>query len=107
MKALETIKNHPVIAVLSNKYVWSTLLFAVWMTFLDTNSYLIHRELDTEIEKLDKGISYYQEQITLQVKRLEDVETQPEALERFARETYWMHRPGEEVVLIENTVSID
>jgi hypothetical protein len=21
-------------------------------------------------------------------------------LERFARETYWMHRPGEEVVLV-------
>jgi hypothetical protein len=23
-------------------------------------------------------------------------------LERFARETYWMHRPGEEVVLVES-----
>jgi cell division protein FtsB len=86
--------------ILINKYVLTLVAFAIWMVFLDSNSYLIQRELDTEIEELDAGIAFYEQDISWQVRRLKEVENNPEVLERFARETYWMHRPGEEVVLV-------
>lgn len=86
--------------ILINKYVLTLVAFAIWMVFLDSNSYLIQRELDTEIEELDAGIAFYEQEISWQVRRLKEVENNPELLERFARETYWMHRPGEEVVLV-------
>ena len=85
-----------------NKYVLTAGAFAVWMVFLDSNSYLIQRELDAELTELDAGIAFYEHEISWQVRRLQDVEKNPELLERFARETYWMHRPGEEVVLVES-----
>lgn len=89
--------------ILGNKYFLTAAAFAVWMTFLDSNSYLIQRELNAELEELNAGISFYEREISWQVRRLQDVETNPELLERFARETYWMHRPGEEVVLVESS----
>jgi hypothetical protein len=86
--------------ILINKYVLTLVAFAIWMVFLDSNSYLIQRELDTEIEELDAGIQFSEQEISWQVRRLKEVENNPELLERFARETYWMHRPCEEVVLV-------
>ena len=40
-------------------------------------------------------------QLRFMEKRLNELESDPKQLEKFARETYWMHRPGEEVLLVE------
>ena len=39
--------------ILSNKYIWVSLSFIVWMTFLDNYSYFDHRILDKEINELN------------------------------------------------------
>ena len=36
------------------KYLIISVAFLIWMTFLDTNSLLIHAELNREIKKLKK-----------------------------------------------------
>ena len=36
------------------KYVIITVGFVIWMTFLDTNSFQIHNELNNEIDMLEK-----------------------------------------------------
>lgn len=79
----------------------ATLIFAVWMLFLDANSWLIHRELSKEIDDLEDGIEFYQTELEKNKKELEELESNPEKLEKFAREKYWLHRDGEEVTLIE------
>ena len=43
-----------VAAIFSSIYVIVLTGFVVWMVFFDTNSFLIHRELNQEIEKLEK-----------------------------------------------------
>ncbi len=75
--------------------------FIVWMFFLDVNSYLIHHELDQEIEELEESIKYYNSEITKDKKQLEELNSEPDKLEKFAREQYWMKKPGEEIFLIE------
>ena len=35
------------------------IAFIIWMLFFDENSYLIHRELNTEIKKLEESTKYY------------------------------------------------
>ncbi len=87
--------------IISNKYVLSTVTFLVWMLFLDVNSYLIHHELNHEIEELEENIQYYQSEIARDRKQLEELTSDLEKLEKFAREQYWMNRPGEEIYLIE------
>lgn len=88
-------------SIATNKFVLATLGFVVWMLFLDVNSYLIHHELDNEIEELEESIDYYQSEIEHDKKKLEELTTDPEKLEKFAREQYWMHKRGEEIYIIE------
>ena len=87
--------------VVTNKYFLATLFFAVWMLFLDVNSYLIHRDLNTQIDKLEKSINFYQGEIKRDKRQLEELTSEPEKLKKFARENYWMKEPGEEIYLID------
>lgn len=86
---------------LSNKYVLVTLFFVVWMAFLDSNSALIQWELDARLQALEDGIQFYQHELEDTQRQLDELASDPEKLEKFARENYWMHRPGERVALVD------
>ena len=86
---------------LRSKYVLAGLLFAVCMLFLDSNNLFIQWELSQEVRALEDGVEYYRKELTQTQRRLNELESDPKQLEKFARETYWMHRPGEEVMLVE------
>ena len=85
---------------LSNKYMWSLSFFAVWMLFLDNYSYFDHRVLDNQIEELEDNKTYYQEEIKkdeAQIKQLKN----PEQIEKYAREKYYMKNDSEDIYIIE------
>ena len=46
------------------KYLIILFAFLFWITFLDTNSLLIHAELNSEIKKLKKRVSYQRDLTT-------------------------------------------
>ncbi len=74
--------------------------FIVLMLFFDENSYLIHKELDNEIEKLEKTTDYYKKEIKKDKKKIEELDNS-ETLEKFAREEYKMKKENEDIYLIE------
>ncbi len=81
------------------------LIFLVWMLFFDGNSWLIHRELNADKEKLKGNIDFFEneiEQDQSQIVKLQD----SAGLERFAREEYLMKKPNEEIYIIEYEDSI-
>lgn len=91
--------------IIGNKYFLLLVLFAVWMLFLDSNSWLVHRELNQQIEEMESNKEYYKSQIrkdTAVINSLND----PEELERFAREKYHMKRENEEIYIIEYSDSL-
>ena len=85
---------------LTNKYVLATLFFSFWMLFVDRSSLVIQSELDSKLKALNDGINFYQKELTHTENQIEALSSDPEKLERFARETYWIHKPGEQVILI-------
>ncbi|MGK0406475.1 MAG: cell division protein FtsB [Roseivirga sp.] len=87
--------------VLLNKYVLSIIIFAIWMSLLDVNSWVIHRELNQEISDLQTSITHYKSEITKDQKQLKELNSAPENLEKFAREQFHLLNPGEEIYLIE------
>lgn len=95
------VAMHRIPPFLRNKYVLAGLLFSVWMLFLDSNNLRIQWELDQEVRALQDGVRFYRSELEKTQNRLTELESDPVQLEKFARETYWMHRPGEEVLLVE------
>lgn len=85
--------------LLKNKYTIITVGFLVWMTFLDSNSWLAQKALSDEISKLKAEKKYYQDQIEADKKSLESLR-KPEYMERFAREKYYMKKDDEVVFIV-------
>lgn len=81
------------------------ILFLVWMVFFDTNSYLIHRELNKEIDGLKDNTEFYQEQINLDKSFIEKMDDNEE-MEKFARERYYLKKENEDIYIIEHEDSI-
>ncbi|MGD1946856.1 MAG: septum formation initiator family protein [Croceivirga sp.] len=86
--------------VFTNTYILVLTLFVIWMLFFDTNSFLIHRELQKEINKLEDQKDYLKKEIEKDKKQLNELKD-PKALEKYAREKYYMKKENEEVFLIE------
>ena len=81
------------------------IIFIVWMLFFDTNSYLIHQELDSSIEKLENQKKTFQEEIKKDKAFIEKMKDSNE-LEKFAREKYYLKRENEDIYIIENQDSL-
>ncbi len=85
---------------LSNKYVWVLLFFCTWMIFLDNYSYFDHRILDQQIEDLEDNAAYYKEEIKKDKENIKQLKN-PEQIEKYAREKYYMKKDSEDIYIIE------
>jgi len=94
------VKPNRWLPYLKNKYVWVLLFFCVWMLFLDNYSQLEHRVLNKEIKELETNKKYYQDEIRKdqqQINALKD----PNQVEKYAREKYYMKRQNEDIYVID------
>ena len=105
MKLFSKIKNNKWVRIISNKYLIITVLFIIWMIFFDTNSFLIHQELNNDIKKLEKNKEEYLEEIMNDKLFIEKMKDSSE-IEKFAREQYYLKRKNEEIYLIEHEDSV-
>ncbi len=85
---------------LKNKYVWVLLFFISWMLFLDNYSYFDHRILDQQINELKDNKEYYQTEIKKDQEKIKELNN-PEEIEKYAREKYFMKKDSEDIYLIE------
>ena len=98
---MKLFEKYPALKWLTNKYALTGLGFVIWMIFLDANNYFIHAELDQQIENLENDIEFYEETLAEERELLQQLETNPEAFERYARENFGMHKEGETITIIE------
>lgn len=85
-----------------NAYWLVTIVFFA-LTFVMGDSSLYKRyTYDEKIRSLEKEIKHYQKEIEINSKKLNDLHTDKEGLERFAREKYFMKKPNEDVYIIKN-----
>ncbi len=83
-----------------SKYLIIGALFILWMLFFDTNSWLVHRELNQEITKIEDNKQYYLNQISKDKKLVKKLQDTVE-LQKFARETYFLKKENEDIFIIE------
>ncbi len=97
---LKDLRKKKWFKVFTNMYVLVLTVFVIWMVFFDTNSLLIHLELRKEIKKLEKQQEFLTTEIAKDKKVLKKL-SDPEELEKFAREQYYLKKKDEEIYLIE------
>ena len=82
------------------KYLIISIAFLIWMTFLDTNSLLIHAELNREIKKLKNKRNALSEEILKDKSLIEKLDN-IDSLEHYAREKYNLKKENEDIFIIE------
>lgn len=82
---------------------WLVTIGFFLLTFTTGDSSLYQRYMyDEKIRNLEKEIKHYQKEIEINSKKLHDLRTDKEGLERFAREEYYMKRANEDIFIIKN-----
>jgi cell division protein FtsB len=92
-----------ILPVISNRYFLVALGFAIWMLFFDQRDFFQQKERAGELNKLEAAKKYYQDEITKTKKQLDNLQNNPAAIEKFARERYLLKREGEEVYMFEDS----
>jgi cell division protein DivIC len=93
-------KNTSWFKIISNKYILITLFFIIWMLFLDNYSYLDYRYLNNQENALEDNKTYYQQEIEKDTKNIKLIKN-PDQIEKYAREKYFMKKDSEDVYIIE------
>ena len=94
------VGRNPILRFLGNRYFIVSVLFVVWMIFLDNYSLLDTRILDKEIQEFEDNKKYYQDEIKLDEEKIKLLKN-PDRIEKYAREKYYMKRDSEDIYIIE------
>ena len=81
-----------VISFLRNKYILSSLVFLIWLFFFDNNDIITQIRLRKKISQMREDKGYYLKEIQSTKKELYLLMTDPDNLEKFAREKYLMKK---------------
>ena len=91
---------YPILKILGNRYVIVLVFFTVWMLFLDNTSYIEHNILNKQLDELEDNKKYYQGEINKDGENIKLLKN-PDQIEKYAREKYYMKRDSEDIYIIE------
>ena len=82
------------------KYVLVCVIGIVIIGFMGDNSVLGHLRNKYEISELEKQIGQYNEQTERDMKRIRELDRDPKAIEKIARENYFMKTDDEDIFVL-------
>ncbi len=87
-------------AILKNKYLLVTLAFLSWMFFFDNNDIVSQVQLRMKLSEYRNKKEYYEQKIAEVKSEKQELLTNQQSLEKFAREQYMMKKDEEDLFVI-------
>ena len=85
-----------------NNIYWLIIITFLVVTFFVGDSNLLNRwKYEEKIRYLENEINRYKNEIELNKKKIQELQTDKEGLERFAREEYLMKKEDEDIFIFE------
>jgi cell division protein FtsB len=85
---------------LRNKYLLTLIIFIIWVLLLDSNNLVARYKEMKNLQKLKADREYYTKRIEEDRRKLYELKTDNQNLEKFAREQYRMKKPDEDLYII-------
>jgi cell division protein DivIC len=97
-----------IITAIKNKYVYTLIIFLLWLTFLSDVDLIYIIQSRIELGHLREEVTNLEKQNEEAVASLKDLTSNQASLEKFARENYLFKRENEDVYVIkEKKVAVD
>ena len=100
MEIFKKIRNSKFFKIVSNLYILISVVFFIWIFFIDSNSILVNIKLNKEISELKERKDILENQIQMDKKIISNLQN-PDSLEKYAREKLYMKKENEEIFIIE------
>ena len=100
MEIIKKIRNSKFFKLFSNLYILTSLVFFIWIFFIDSNSILVNLKLKKEINELNERKLLLEKQIEIDKKIISNLKN-PDSLEKYAREELYMKKDNEDIYIIE------
>lgn len=81
-----------------NRYTVAFSIFFIWMIFFDKHNLIVQYRLSSSVIEMRRDIERFDERYIRAVEERAIMDAQKE---RYAREKYYMHRPDEDVFIVE------
>ncbi|MDR2450046.1 MAG: hypothetical protein LBD52_08840 [Prevotellaceae bacterium] len=85
---------------LRNKYVLTVVVFLLLITVFDENSLIDWAESRMKLRRMKQEKAYYEQQLKTTTDILQELRTNNDSLEKFARERYGFHNSDEDVFVV-------
>lgn len=86
--------------ILKNRYFLTSLVFILWMGFLDRDDLFTQINLDKKLEIVENQKAFYIQEIQKLKTGLYNLEKNPFELEKLAREKYYMKKDHEDLFVM-------
>ncbi len=80
-----------------NKFIFTPLIFLVWMTFFDQNNFIYQVQNRIKLAELEAHRDQLAAEIKQSTEDLKVLQNDQELLEKFARERYLMKKENEDI----------
>tara|TARA_B100000886_G_scaffold40374_1_gene24966 strand:- start:2947 stop:3258 length:312 start_codon:yes stop_codon:yes gene_type:complete len=100
MEIFKKIQNSKFYKIITNLYMLMSLVFFIWIFFIDSNSILVNVKLNREINELKERKEILKNQIEMDKKVISNLQNR-DSLEKYAREQLYMKKDNEEIFIIE------
>ena len=94
MEIFKKIKNSKFFKIVSNLYILISVVFFIWIFFIDSNSILVNIKLNKEISELKERKDILENQIQIDKQIISNLQN-PDSLEKYAREKLYMKKENE------------
>ncbi len=99
---LKKVDLKKLVPYLKNRYFMTAFVFLIWMTFFDKNDMFTLYSYRSELGKLKTDKAYYTSEIEKNKADMQELMSDPEHLEKYAREHYLMKKDNEDIFLFVN-----
>ncbi|MBQ3636047.1 MAG: septum formation initiator family protein [Bacteroidales bacterium] len=88
--------------LLNSKYMLVVIGFLLWMAFMDEDNIFVRYSYGKKIEVLEKEKAKLESEIESDKRKMKELKTNKESLEKFAREEYYMKKDNEVIFIIKD-----
>lgn len=97
----ELRQRNKTVRILTDKFLVVTVIFAVFVIFLDSNSLIQWGKDKFQVMEQKKTIRQYRKDIREVDDKLKELSSNRDSLEKFAREQYYFQEKDEDVFIVE------
>jgi len=91
---------HRLKKVVKSKFFIASVLFLIWIVFFDEHSLITQKKNREQLNNLIEQQTYYKEKIESDLKKMQELNSGIEELEKYAREQFYMSKPNEDLFIV-------